>query len=182
VDFEPDRLRTELAYALAQWGDRSLVDKRIQMLEQKIAAGTAEKATQTAIEDRVKAEQELAEVHYQIRDYAKSAELYARYLRDSEKHKLNPTASDYYNAACNLSLAGDVEGALAELERCFAAVANDPSGRDNFRQMMEKDHDLKNARGSSRFKSIREAASAPKDKGEAKDAKEKVDKQESSAK
>ena len=182
VDFEPDRLRTELSYALAQWGDRTLVDKRIQALEKQIAAGAAPDAQPALVEDRIKAQHELAEVYYQMRDYAKSAELYTGYLRGAEKHKLNPTPNDYYNGACNLSLAGDVEGALAELERCFSAVAGDPNQRDGFRRMMESDMELKNVRASSRFKTLQEAASGAKDKGEAKDGKDKVEKQESAAK
>jgi tetratricopeptide (TPR) repeat protein len=174
-DFEPDRLRSELAYALAQWGDRSLVDKRIQALEAKIAAG-AEGAKASLVEDRVRAQHELAEVYYQMRDYAKSAELYTAYLRAAEQHKLNPAPNDYYNCACNLSLAGDVDGALAELERCFAAVSGDPTARDNFRRMMETDMDLKNARASSRYQAIKEAAAGAREKGEAEDAKGKVEK------
>ncbi|MCC6669454.1 MAG: hypothetical protein IT458_00215 [Planctomycetes bacterium] len=152
---EPEELRVQLAYALAQWGDRELVQGRLDELA-KAAAG---KEPQAALE----AHFALADLHYNLREYPAAAEHHRRFLRGSEAAQMPPTPSAYYNAACCLSLAGDLEGALAELERCAKGQADphvDPSVKVE-RRLFDEDPDLAAVRVRPRFAELVKVAFPP---------------------
>jgi hypothetical protein len=167
VDFEPADLREALAFALAQWGDRTLLHKRIEGLEKQIASGGED--------EKANAQKDLADIYYNMRDYSKSADLHKQYLRAAEKLKMEISPTDYYNAACNMSLAGEIDAALEELQRCIQA-GKSPSARPVQQHLFDQDPDLRGVRGDKRFKQIYEAAfpKAGKD-APAKDGKEGKD-------
>lgn len=79
---------------------------------------------------------------YMQKDYARSADLFARAFESGE-----PEAGDLYNAACAASLAGRVSGALDLLERSVQAGF---IGADH----LEKDTDLEPLHADPRWASI----------------------------
>lgn len=83
---------------------------------------------------------------YQQKDYAKSADLFARAFESGE-----PDAADLYNAACSSALAGRVAAAAALLERSIQAGY---SGWEH----LERDSDLDAVHAHPRWPSIVAAA------------------------
>jgi tetratricopeptide (TPR) repeat protein len=153
-DFETERLRDALVYALAQWGDRELAERRLAAARRGQTAGDAE--------DRHAALQREASIQYLLRDYAAAAGAHQRYLRSAETAGLPITPEGYYNAACCLSLAGDQEAAFAELDRCVELMR---TGRVDAslmleRKLFETDRDLAALRGTPRFAALLERAFA----------------------
>ena len=151
-DLEPLNLREQLAYLLAQWGDRELVQDRIAALEKDIEGREGE--------DRAEAQKALADLYYNLRDYQKAADLHRAHLRSAEKSGAALTPSDYYNAACNMSLAGDLQGAVAELERALELQKSEKVDSSTHlpRAMFENDPDLRAVRATDGFKKLVEAS------------------------
>ncbi len=148
TDFEEEELRESVGLALAQWGDRSFVAKKIKDLERRAEGKEAE--------GRVIALGELANLHYALRDYKTSAATWKRMLRDAEGNKKRLTPAHYYNAACSMSLSGDLESALTELENCFRLQASgrvDPSLHLE-RELFAKDPDIRAIRKTKRFQRL----------------------------
>ncbi|MEZ5966542.1 MAG: hypothetical protein R3F56_22085 [Planctomycetota bacterium] len=149
-DYEPEPVRQNLAFALAQWGDRSFIDARIARVEKE--------ASQEGLgaDRRAALRYELADIHYTLRDYARAAGIHVDLLRRAEATDTPLVPVNYYNAACCLARAGQGEAALDELQRAARLMRDgnvDPS------QMLEKklfegDPDLASVRGSERFAKI----------------------------
>lgn len=156
-DFEPEPVRKNLAFALAQWGDRSFVDARIASL---VAESTAEGIDG---DRRAELRYELADVHYTLREYDRAARIHVDMLRQGEAAGADLGPVHYYNAACCLARAGAHDAALDELQRAATLLANeslDPS-RKLERKLFEKDPDLDAVRSSPRFATIVEKAFGP---------------------
>jgi hypothetical protein len=147
-DSETERLREALVFALAQWGDRELVERRLAAARAGQSAGD--------VEDRHAALQREAAIRYMLREYAAAAGAHQRYLRSAEAAGLRITPEDYYNAACCLALAGNADAAFAELDRCVDLMQ---TGRVDAslmleRKLFENDRDLAALRGTPRFAAL----------------------------
>jgi hypothetical protein len=152
VDSEPADLRAALAPALAQWGDRSLVEPRIEELARTIASATGDA--------KLGATKALAELHYELREHREAAAHGVAWLRAAEAAGARILPVEYYNVACYLSLTGDADRAFAELERAVALHLDektDPSWR-LARRLFDEDPELRALRRSDRFRALREKA------------------------
>jgi tetratricopeptide (TPR) repeat protein len=140
-------VRREAVYALAQFGDRSLIDPQIEAAQKQVESGSdAAKATALA---------ELANIHYQLRDYDQAVAAYAQHLALIEAGTITdvrnlPTL--YYNACCSLALAGKTDAAFAHLEK--AIEAGKKSGPPLPRRLLEVDMDIASLRGDPRFADV----------------------------
>lgn len=153
-DYEPEPLRQNLAFALAQWGDRTLIDARI-------ARVTKESTADDISEDRRAAlRYELADIHYTLREYERAAQIHVEMLRHGEVAGADLAPIHYYNAACCLARAGAAQAALDELQRAARLMKSgrvDPS-RMLDRKLFERDPDLASVRADERFAAIVETA------------------------
>ncbi|MEY2980730.1 MAG: hypothetical protein ACO4CT_00655 [Planctomycetota bacterium] len=144
-DFESQALRDALAYAFAQWGERDLVQPRLDEYGENAGNG--------ADTDELFFVRALAVIHYELREYAEAAKLWQRFTAGMDGLEAPIGALDHYNAACSLALAGEAEAALAALERCADLVA---AGKVDSRaaiteRMFETDPDLGSIRAQERF-------------------------------
>lgn len=145
---ESQDLRIALSFALAQWGDRSLVQPQIAELTASAGEGKSS--------DELYFLRRLALVHYFIREYETSGSVWRRYLRGREELGDAPAPFDYYNAACSLSLAGEIPLALEELERCCALLRGetvDESQRVQ-RKLFDTDPELRAVRSTRQFQEM----------------------------
>jgi tetratricopeptide (TPR) repeat protein len=145
VDYEAQALREALAYALAQWGQRDLVQGRIDELTENVGDGSDT--------DELHFVRELADVHYELREYRVAAALWQRFVDGMQALDAPVSALDWYNVACVSALAGRTDAALAAIERCAAllAVGKNDSTTAITRSMFETDPDLRSIRGTERF-------------------------------
>ncbi len=161
-DFETEALRVALTYGLAQWGRRDLVDRQIERLEKDGGEGDQE--------DQLFALKTLADVHYQIRDYKASARHYKEFLSRADESGFPIAPADYYNAACNFSLTGDLESAYQALESCAELQISDrvDSSLKLERNLFDNDPEIRAVRGTRRFEEIVQKAFGKKEdsKGE----------------
>lgn len=113
--YELANLRTEAVYALAQFGHREMIEARLAELT---AATKGEDA-----ERKAAAFQGLAELRYNLREFAVAGEIYENLFSWAEKDAFKIEESDksllFYNAACSHALAGNKEQALKRLEDAF---------------------------------------------------------------
>lgn len=144
-EFEREVLRETVGYALSQWGDREFADKRIAALRKEIEDSKEE--------DKFDPTHRLADAYYSLREYDKSAAEWREWIAKAEKPGRMITPNDYYNAACNMSLAGDVDGALATIEKCLKLqnTGSVDSSRRVDERLFRLDPDLANARKNPRF-------------------------------
>jgi len=145
IDFEGEELRNAAAFALAQWGDRELVEKQIATLRKTMETGKED--------EQLDAQKKLSDVYYQLREYDRSAGEWREWIAKSEKGGKLIRPNDLYNAACNFSLAGDVDGSLATIEKCLKLQNSgsvDVSLHVN-ELLFRRDPDLNNARKNARF-------------------------------
>ena len=159
-ELESWALRLGLFCALAQWGDRELIDRHLTTLRKR--------ASELDAEDRLEIDRSLAQTHHLLRDYVSAARSYRQLLRSAEAQKIQLRPEDYYNTACNLSRNGDLEAALDELAACVALMRSgtvDPSQMLK-RDLFDRDPELDNVRKTKRFGELVAAAfPAEKDKG-----------------
>ena len=156
-DIEPARLRARLQYALAQWGDRSLVKDQIHKLTEQAQSKDAETS--------MLALKELAEIYYQMRDYLTASRTHQEFLTKAEAEDYSLVPGDYYNAACCMSLSGNLVSALDLLERCVKLNASeriDESVKLS-RKLFDNDPEVRAVRNTARFKKLVESA-FPKNK------------------
>ena len=141
-DFETEAVRRVLTCALAQSGRRALVDRQLEHLEQDGKEGDQE--------DQLFALKTLADVHYQIRDYKASARLYKEFLSRAAELGFPMAPADYYNAACNFSLTGDLESAYEALESCAELQTSDrvDSSLKLERNLFDNDPDIRAPMGN----------------------------------
>jgi tetratricopeptide (TPR) repeat protein len=151
-DIEPLNLRAALKYALAQWGDRSLVKERINEL-------TREAQSQDS-ETSMLALKALADVHYQIRDYLTAARMHTEFLAKAEAEDYYRVPADYYNAACCMSLSGNVHSALDLLDRCLKLNNSDRVDESVrlHRDLFDHDPEIRAVRKTKRFRELVSAA------------------------
>ena len=156
-DFETEAVRLALSYALAQWGRRELVDRQIEQLEQDRREGDAE--------DQLFVLKTLADVHYQIRDYKTSARLHKEFLSRAKESGFPIGPADYYNAACNFCLTGDLESAFKALEACAELQKSDSvdSSLKLERNLFDNDPEIRAVRGTRRFEEIVQKAFGKKE-------------------
>ncbi|MBL8896717.1 MAG: hypothetical protein JNM84_03780 [Planctomycetes bacterium] len=164
ASYEAADLRKECAYALAQFGQRQIVEARLAEIEK---ATQSEEATQRAI-----GFQELADVRYNLREFPAAAAAHESFLAIIEggKFPIDPAAQPtlFYNAACSHALAGDKEKALARLTNALDAWKKEGAIP---RRLIETDMDLRSLREDAKFKELLATYLAPSKKAEpAKDA------------
>ena len=153
-DIEPQGLRITLQYALAQWGDRSLVKDHINELNARAQSKDAEIS--------MLAHKELAAVYYMMRDYLTAARMHRVFLTkaEAEAHYLVPV--DYYNAACCMSLSGDLGSALNLIQRCLKLNTSDrvDDSVKLSRKLFDNDPEVRAVRKTERFRKLVAAAFA----------------------
>ncbi len=156
-DHEPANLRWALACALAEWGDRSLVEPRLRELEE--SAGKRQNG------DELYFVHQLAFLHYQLREYGTAAKVWLEYLRGREAIDSVPPPLDYYNAACSLSLSGRIKDALAELERCATRQVSDEVDESQRveRKLFDHDPELRAVRPTKKFRELVKRAFPPEE-------------------
>lgn len=160
-DFEAQQLRLTLINALAQWGERDLVEGQI--------ADLREKADDGSNDEELLFLRQLGRLHYELREYETAATLWLEYLRKMEALKLDPLPFDYYNTACTLSMTGKIEEAFAELDRCARLLRSphvDRSAKIK-KNLWEEDPELRAIRPTRRFQDLVESL-FPKDSESAK--------------
>lgn len=148
-DFEAEAFRYELMLAVAQWGRRKVVQKRLDVLVE--LAGRRQSAEELGIC------RTLAQLHYDLREYKTASTWWNQYQKGKAKLDDPPNAMDEYNIACCNALAGRVDLALAAIERCADAVR---SGRNDSvapvtGKMFDEDPDLRSIRDHERFRTAR---------------------------
>ncbi|MHC5064949.1 MAG: hypothetical protein ACYTG5_13365 [Planctomycetota bacterium] len=147
-DFEAQQLRLTMINALAQWGERDLVEDQIRELR--------EKAGDLSNDEELLYLRQLGRLHYDLREYETAAEIWLGYLRGMEGMELDPLPFDYYNTACTLSMTGQLEEAFAELERCAKLLQSphlDRSARIK-KNLWEEDPELRAIRPTRRFQEL----------------------------
>lgn len=149
---EPEDLRRSLAGMLWQWGRKQHAQPFIDALQKSSSEGDAE--------DRVQTMLELADLHYQLREYKTSANTHraAQALANTAKVELKPIA--WYASACVHALIGDVERGMAALEKC-ASMHESPHLDESLRlkrSLFETDPEIAVLRNDKRFAGILEQA------------------------
>lgn len=151
-DIEPLSLRTTLKYALAQWGDRSLVKDHIHKLTEEARSKDAETS--------MLALKTLADVYYQMRDYLTAGRMHNEFLTKAEAEDYYRVPADYYNAACCMSLSGNLLSALDLLDRCLKL--NNSERVDESvklrRHLFDNDPEIQAVRKTKRFRELVSAA------------------------
>ena len=152
-ELESEALRRELSFALAQWGRRELVEGRIEELIRN--AGKRQSA------DELSFVRDLAYLYYQCRDFGEASRFWEDYLEGLRANEDEASVSDLYNAACAMSLAGRVEGALQAVETCAERLAE----RERHEvpdwltaEFFDSDPDLRTIRSLPRFAAARKRA------------------------
>jgi len=145
--FESQDLREESAYALAQFGQREIVDAKIAEVSKALESeDPAQKAA---------AYQKLAEIRYNLREYAAAAEAYEGFLSLVEAGKFpiddNARPTVLYNAACSHALAGQKEKAFGRLQNALDAWKKNGAIP---RRLIETDMDIKSLREDEKFKAL----------------------------
>ncbi len=148
---EDREVRREAMYALAQFGDRTFVDPEQKRLEAQLEGeNVAAKGAALA---------GLADMHYQLRDYARAVEAYEQHIALIEAGTL-PRSSVasmptlYYNACCSMALGGMTDKAFTFLEK---AIAEGRKGQPLGRRLLEVDMDIDTLRKDPRFAKVMES-------------------------
>ena len=131
--------------ALHQYGDPSLFDK--------VKEGMAKRAASEDAQEKLRATNLLADLHYQLRDYPEAANHYkslVALLDAAGQTQGLPTM--LYNTACTLSLSKNLDESFQYLERALQADKEKRFGRG----MLDDDQDLNNLREDPRFAKILE--------------------------
>jgi hypothetical protein len=145
--FESQGMRLCAMFALAQFGDRARLDPLIAQLKK------ATHAEKPAL--RADALRQLADVYYNLREFAASSATYDELLAMEESGAIDLDAtfgsapSFYYNAACSASLGGDLDVAFHRLGQALARGAE--SGDQLANTMLRQDGDIARLREDPRF-------------------------------
>ena len=147
-------LEERIGILMAIFGDTYGVEQEISRLEELVAQSEAADRSSLPRNER------LANLYYEIRDYAKAVACYDRILlvfnqiyREARRGRLptrfmkdlkNRFALHYYNAACSQTLNGDLEKARELLKKC---VDLDASHFENHK----KDGDFRKLRASDGY-------------------------------
>jgi tetratricopeptide (TPR) repeat protein len=95
----------------------------------------------------------LAELHYQLGQFAAAAGYYKSLLEASEQagQATERLATLAYNLACSLALAGKSDDAFEYLDKALTMAAK---GRLLSKAMIDEDHDMNNLRADPRFRDV----------------------------
>ena len=144
-DFEAEAVRQNAVFALAQFGDRALIEEQLR-----------EATRQTKAKDQrlqFTGWNALANIHYNARAYDAAVEAYkhaAKILEAAGQQQALQTI--YYNCACSLALSGHTGTAIDYIEKALKLSAK--TGRPFPRQMLDSDMDIVTIRGTDRFKAL----------------------------
>jgi len=139
--FESARIKNSAAFALAQFGDRSLVDgaiKKATDLTKDEDAGNQANGWHT-----------LADIYYNLRQYDDAVHSYQQFIKLASSGGVRLTPTVFYNCGCSLALAGKTEAAFAYVER--ALEAGKKSGSQLNKRLIETDMDIASLRKDPRF-------------------------------
>jgi tetratricopeptide (TPR) repeat protein len=147
---EAREVSKEAGYALAQFGDRSLIDPRIAQLEEAAKSKTGP--------ELLEALGELADTHYQLRDYEQAVTAFKRQIEVIEQAGHGAPANlptIYYNACCSMALGGKIDEAFLYLDK--AIEAGKKAGQNALRRRtVEVDMDIEALRKDPRFAKVLE--------------------------
>lgn len=133
------------ACALHQYGDTAPFDR--------IKASVEKNAADEQSPQRLSALNTLAELHYQLGQFAATAGYYKSLLEASVQAGLpvERITTLTYNLACSLALAGKTDEAFEHLDKALAMAAK---GRLLSRAMIDEDHDMNSLRADPRFQAL----------------------------
>jgi tetratricopeptide (TPR) repeat protein len=140
-----ESLYVTCACTLHQFGDTGPFDQ--------LKASVAQNAADEKSPDRVSALNTLAELHYQLGQFAAAAGYYKSLLEASEQagQATERLATLAYNLACSLALAGKSDDAFEYLDKALTMAAK---GRLLSKAMIDEDHDMNNLRADPRFRDV----------------------------
>jgi tetratricopeptide (TPR) repeat protein len=166
-------LRKEAGTLLAILGDSSRVEKEVRRLQaralRKVPEITKKRMDQDTIQgllETFQANTDLSNLYYRIRQYRKAIECYERAIpileglrevQGGNRALLKELALTYYNEACSLSLAGEIDRSKEALRK---AVSLDDTHLKN----LEGDGDLKKVREAPGFDQFRKELEKPLEK------------------
>jgi len=138
--FELAAVRRAAAYALAQFGDRSVVEKSIKEATKKAKAEGAP--------DQAQGWSELANIYYNLRQYDDTIKAYQQLIALGDRIRLSPGV--FYNCGCSLALGGKKDEAFLMIEK---ALKLDTAGNLGER-MLKTDMDIDSLRKDDRFAAL----------------------------
>lgn len=141
--FEDQGVRDYAMYALAQFGNRKLVDARI--------AAAMKQTSLPDLNQQYRGWNALCDIYYQLRSYESAVQAYRKTITLLENAPQPPAGigSVYYNFACSLALAGQTEEALQNVEKALKAAKT--NGQPLSRRMLDTDMDIVSLRKEERF-------------------------------
>ena len=149
-ELESPMIKDRAAYALAQFGDRSLVVKQIKRATDMTKAED--------LSSQARGWSALSNICYHLREYGNAAKAYVQMIKLIDDSKIGypeeRLASLLYNSACSMALAGQKEKALARVER--ALKTGRKSGNQLRKSLLETDMDIASLRGEKRFPELME--------------------------
>jgi len=163
------RLREEAGILMAILGDPSRVDRKIRELAAKAETKSLDRIQRRGDGELLAVCQEnldLSNLYYRIRQYKKAIDCYDRTLkalvelRSRRRGSLQierELALAYYNAACSLSLDGQVDRAKEMLRK---SVEIDPTHLRN----LDKDGDLRKVREAPKYEDFKKDLEKPLEK------------------
>lgn len=132
-EFEDENLQQMCEFVLYHFGHKDRLQKRIQ-----------QKVEQAEKENTIEAWAALAQFYWQMRDYAKAVEIYQKAAPLAKDLDERAQATFYYNMCCSQSLAGQLDGAFANLDTALSI-----GGLADV--LLIVDHDINNLRKDERF-------------------------------
>ncbi len=146
-DLEEDDIRSNSAYALAQFGRRELVDGMVEKAEEYTRG--------TSARQRAGGWQMLADIHYNLRSYKDAAKAFSEMIaliESGEVRLAGGMSTLYYNSACATALAGLQDDAFILLEKSLEVGLRD--GEMLARRLLETDMDMASLRKDERFAAL----------------------------
>ena len=139
----PERLTSRAKYALYQFGKTEHVDKMLAAAKQQTEGAE--------VNTRLRGWTQLADIHYNVRDYAAAAAAHAKVIEIVEG--LDPTwaglPSSYYNCACSYALSGNKDEAMKRLARALELGKELDSPLEV--SLLQSDMDIRSLRGEPAF-------------------------------
>lgn len=143
--FEAQAVRRNSAFALAQFGDRSLIDAQIEQATKQTSG--------TNIQQQFNGWNTLADIQYNVRDYDAAVIAYRHAIDILEKaNQRGALTTMYYNCACSLALGGHTDDAIGYIEKVLEDA--DEAGLLRARQMLDTDMDIASLREVKRFQDL----------------------------
>ncbi|MCR9244420.1 MAG: hypothetical protein NXI31_05270 [bacterium] len=148
---EPQNLRRALSCMLYQWGQKRFIQPELDRLMRASVEGDAGARVQTMLQ--------IADLHYELRNY-KSAAATHRTLQRVADGKVQLKPVDWYFAACNHALCGQIEHGMAALKRAVELQSSPDvdSSHKVERVVWETDPDIKVLRQQPGFAALLERA------------------------